>query len=292
VSEEPTEAHALPEATSIGQVAIRVDDLDRVLPFYRDVIGCRVDRDGSLAHLSAADGRELVVLQADPDAPARPRSAAGLFHVAIRLPDRASLADALARIRDSDVGASLTGASDHLVSEALYLRDPAGNGVELYRDRPRPAWDRLEGGRVEMDTLPLDLGDLAASGDGAASEALPAGTDVGHVHLEVTDLDASTEFYVAGLGLRRSTRAFGGASFLAAGDYHHHVGLNVWNRRTTPLGDHQGLRWFEVVLPDEGSRERTIDRLVAAGFDVTEDDGVPVVSDPDRIPVRLVGTDA
>ena len=286
MSEERAPAESLPAATAIGRVALRVASIDRLVPFYRRVIGCRIERDGPRARLSTADGRELLVLLEDPDAPPRPRSAAGLFHVAIRFPDRAGLADALARVRDSD--ASLSGASDHLVSEALYLSDPAGNGLEFYCDRPREAWTRLEGSRVEMDTLPLDVEDLAAAGSDEPDEFLPAGTDVGHVHLEVSDLAASSEFYGDVLGFVTSSQYVEGARFLAAGGYHHHVGLNTWNRRTDPAGDNQGLSWFEVVLPDDGSRDAVVDRLGAAGRDVDAAGDATTVVDPDGLAVRLV----
>lgn len=285
MNEEATEAETLPPETAVGRVAIRVADLDGVLPFYREAIGCRVEREDSTARLAGADGREFLRFEEVPDAPPRPRSAAGLFHVAIRLPDRASLGDALDRIRDAS--ASLSGASDHLVSEALYLQDPAGNGLELYRDRPRAEWNRLDGGGVEMDTLPLDLDDLAEAGEGAARDELPAGTDVGHVHLEVTDLAAASEFYVDGLGFSTTSRYADGAQFVAAGGYHHHVGLNTWNRRTEPVGDHRGLRWFEVVLPDDRSQRAVVERLAEAGHDVDESAEVPAVSDPDGVGVRF-----
>lgn len=284
VNEDAASGETLPAETTVGRVAIRVEAIDRLVPFYREAIGCRVERVDSGARLSAVDGRELLVLEADPDAPPRPRSAAGLFHVAIRLPDRAGLADALVRIRDSD--ATLSGASDHLVSEALYLRDPAGNGVELYRDRPRESWSRGEGSRVEMDTLSLDVDDLASAGSGSTSASLPAGTDIGHVHLEVTDLDRASSFYRDGLGFRTSSQYVSGARFLAAGGYHHHVGLNTWNRRSDPAGDHQGLSWFEVILPDDGSRRALVDRLEARGYEV-QAEGDPEVRDPDGIQVRL-----
>jgi len=289
VRDVDTETAALPDETAIGRVAIRVDDLDRVLPFYREAVGCRVERDGSIARLAADDGRELLVFEERPEAPPRPRSAAGLYHVAIRLPDRGSLADALARLRDA--GVRLDGASDHLVSEALYLHDPAGNGLELYRDRPRTDWPRTADGLVKMDTLPLDVADLSTAGDGRAGEALPAGTDVGHVHLEASDLAATESFYVDGLGFRRSTQEFPQARFLAAGGYHHHVAANGWNRRTEPLGDHQGLRWFELSLPDESAWEAPTERLERLGADVDGDDGPPTAVDPDGIGVRLVVRD-
>ncbi len=279
------DAGELPAAAHVGRVALRVGSLDRVLPFYEDAVGLVADRDGDRAALGPADGAPLLVLEEAPDAPERPPSAAGLFHVAVRLPGRESLGDALARLRAS--AASLSGASDHLVSEALYLRDPEGNGVELYRDRPRDDWP-VDDGRVRMDTRPLDLDDLEAAGDGEHAARLPAGTDVGHVHLEVTDLPRAEAFYGETLGLRVRARYGASATFLATGDYHHHVGLNVWNRRSAPADGHRGLAWWELALPEEGALESVAERLADAGHAVVERPGGRVVEDPDGIELRLV----
>jgi len=186
----------LPASTRVGRVALTATDVDELAAFYRDVVGLAViSRTADRATLGAGD-TSLLELREDASAQPRPASAAGLFHTAFRVPDRGALGDALDRVRDRW---RLTGASDHRVSEALYLRDPEGNGVEIYRDRPRDEWPTTDG-RVEMTTAPLDLDALAADASGA--DAAPAGTDVGHVHLEVTDLDESREFYVDALGLR------------------------------------------------------------------------------------------
>jgi catechol 2,3-dioxygenase len=268
----------MPAAARVGRIALRVGSIDRLLAFYRDVVGLDVTVDGDEAVLSAA-GEPLVVLHEDPDAPARPDDAAGLFHLAVRVPSRAALGDALARVEASEV--SLTGASDHLVSEALYLRDPEGNGVEIYSDRPREAWPTTDDG-VEMDTLRLDLDDVAAAATGA--DALPAGTDLGHVHLEVTALDRARSFYVDGLGLNVRTEAYQGALFVAAGDYHHHVGLNTWNHRRAASGQHRGIEWFEFRLPDRATLDDLREHLAVRGIDRSPGGGVV---DPDGICVRF-----
>ncbi|MFB6353297.1 MAG: VOC family protein, partial [Halobacteriales archaeon] len=241
------EAEELPAAAHVGRVGLCVGSLDRVRPFYEDAVGLTAERDGDRVALGPTSDEPLIVLEAAPEAPDRPREAAGLFHLAVRAPDRAALGDAVTRLRSS--GFSLSGASDHLVSEALYLRDPAGNGVEVYRDRPRDEWPETDDGLVGMETLPLDLEALEAAGDGQHVDGLPAGTDVGHVHLEVTDLARSESFYADALGLGVRARYGDDAAFLAAGGYHHHVGLNVWNRRRAPASG-RGLAWFEFVLPD------------------------------------------
>ena len=233
------------------------------------------------------DGRPLIELHADPTAPERGRTEAGLFHTAIRVPSRDALADALHRIHGDW---RLDGASDHHVSEALYLTDPEGNGVEIYRDRERAAWPTDDGGRVGMVTEPLDLDELAsAAGDErGASATVPVGTDVGHVHLEVTSLRSARECYgdALGMNVRQET---GGALFLAAGEYHHHVGANVWNRRSTPAAG-LGLDWFEVVVPDAGAlaavRER-FDRADVATESVDGGEAELAVTDGDGIGLRV-----
>jgi catechol 2,3-dioxygenase len=272
----------MPAAAHVGRVGLRVGSLDETLPFYRDVVGLAVDRQGSEATLSAA-GTPLVELVEAPELPPRPADAAGLFHLAVRVPTRAALGDALDRIDNSEE--TLTGASDHLVSEALYLRDPEGNGVEIYCDRPREAWTFTDDGEVEMDTLRLDLDGVREEATGR--DRLPDGTGVGHVHLEVTSLAASREFYVDTLGLNVRTESYQGALFVAAGDYHHHLGLNTWNRRQSPSGESHGLDWFEFVLPTAADRRACVDALEASGVDGGRRKADHVVSDPDAIDVRL-----
>jgi len=273
--------NALPAAAHIGPVSLRVGSIDTVLPFYRGTVGIEVvsRKDGMLT--LGTDRSPLLHLVEDPTAPSRPRAAAGLFHLAIRVPDRGALADALTRGKDRS---ALTGASDHLVSEALYLRDPEGNGVEVYCDRPREEWRIRGDGQVAMDTLPLDQADLLETANG--DDRLPSGTDMGHVHLEVTDLDRSVEFYRNHLGLNLRDDGWDGAMFLAAGDYHHHVGLNTWNGRSKPVGDTRGLISFEVVLPDIDSLSALLSRLEAEGHQVDRSDGASV-TDPDGIELVL-----
>jgi catechol 2,3-dioxygenase len=222
---------------TVGRVALRVADLSRTVEFYRDTVGLDVlERTADRATLGV--DAPLVVLLAAPDAPPRGPREAGLFHTAFRVPSRATL----------------DGASDHLVSEALYLSDPEGNGVELYRDRPRAEWPLTDEG-VGMDTRPLALDDLRAAGGGDGGA--PPGTTVGHVHLEVSSLSAARAFYADELGLNvRATAPE--ACFLAVGDYHHHVGLNTWNERTEPATGRE-LAWFELrgVGVGVGAGERT-----------------------------------
>jgi catechol 2,3-dioxygenase len=266
--------------TTVGRVALTVADPDGLATFYETVVGLVV-HDRTDERVVLGDGTTpLLELVAAPDRPERGRDEAGLFHLAVRVPTRAALGAALERV---EAGARLDGAADHHVSEALYLSDPEGNGVEIYRDRPRDEWPETADGRVQMDTLSLSLDALRAESDGG--ERVPAGTDVGHVHLEVTDVEAARSFYVDTLGLRLR-QEMRGALFVAAGDYHHHLGLNPWRGRTAPQRG-RGLAWFELRLPDAAALAAVRERLEAADVAVTDrDDGI-VVTAPDDVSLRL-----
>ena len=274
----------LPAETGVGRVKLTVADVDRVTQFYETVVGLAVhERTGDAAVLG--DGTTaLLELAGDPDRPARARDEAGLFHTAFRVPSRAALGAALQRI---DAHARLDGVADHLVSEALYLSDPEGNGIEIYRDRPRESWPENADGRVEMATLDLPLDEIRSLGDG--SDTVPDGTDVGHVHLEVTDVERARSFYVdtLGLALRQVAR---GALFVAAGGYHHHVGLNDWRGRSAPRRG-RGLAWFELVVPDEVAVNGVRRRLEAADVEVTATDAGLVFADPDGIEIHVRADD-
>lgn len=250
--------------------------------FYRTVVGFTVLRQSETTAVLGVSETPLLVLKRDADAPDRHRSAAGLFHNAFRVPSREALGDALARLQDRW---QLGGASDHGVSEALYTTDPEGNGIEIYRDFPRSEWPAGTDGGVQMTTRPLDLDPIEAAAAGAGASALPAGTDVGHVHLEASSLDAFRDFYVDTIGFEiRATVP--DAVFVAADGYHHHVAGNTWNHRTEPV-DGRGLSWFEIVVPESAALETIRERLAASQHTVTElDDGIAVTG-PDEIEVRF-----
>ncbi len=228
----PTNPRPIPAATRLGAVQLTVRDLERLREFYERALGLRAtDRaDGSLA-LSGEDGRTLVELHGDSAAPVRNIRHPGLFHQAILFPTRRDLALALARL--AAVRWPLDGASDHLVSEALYLSDPEGNGIELYRDRPREQWPHREG-ELQMATLPLDLDDLLGeltSGD-TLPELVPPGTAIGHVHLQVSELRAAAAFFQGALGFEVTVGDLPGALFLSAGGLPPpHRGEHVEQRR-------------------------------------------------------------
>jgi catechol 2,3-dioxygenase len=256
--------------TSMGPVRLTVADLDGVRDFYRDAIGlAELDPADGVVRLGTADPSDppVVELVAEPDAPPRPQGTSGLFHLAILVPSRPDLARALQRV--AEAGWHLSGASDHLVSEALYLSDPEGNGIELYRDRPREEWP-VRDGTLQMATLPLDLdGVLGELRREDASAGMASGTRIGHVHLNVGDLAAAEAFYSDTLGFDVTVRGYPGALFVSAGGYHHHLGLNTWageGAPAPPLGS-RGLREFEILLPRESALEGLESRISERGVE-------------------------
>jgi len=272
----------LPAETTLGPVRLRAADLDRMAAFYGRAIGLReLGRSGSEVLLGTGDGTVLVELEGDPSAPPRPAGSTGLFHHAILVPTRADLAVALRRVIDA--GWQFTGASDHLVSEALYLDDPEGNGIEIYRDRPRDEWRRDASGALEMATLPMDLeGVIASASEGAPDEGMPDGTAMGHVHLQVADVPDAERHYAAGVGFDVTVRGYPGALFVSAGGYHHHLGLNTWGTRgaAPPPAGSRGLVRYRVVLPTAADLDAVAARLDAAGVAAERRDGGIEVADP------------
>lgn len=230
---------------TIDHVALTVRDLPGMAGFYRDAIGLTpLGGDADTARLGAG-GRTLLELRGDPAARPRDPRQAGLFHTAFLLPDRADLGRWLRHAADS--GIRLSGASDHGVSEALYLDDPEGNGIEIYWDRSPDQWTRT-GDRIEMFTHRLDLNDLLSVADGAWQGA-PQGSTVGHVHLQVGDLDRADGFFAGDLGLTRTFDGQGGAWYGWNG-YHHHLAGNTWNSRSAGPRDPQMAGLAEVVIQD------------------------------------------
>ena len=282
----------IPPDTAIGKVRLRVADIDALAAFYERVVGLQVvEREGDVVRLAPDGSEPLIELASAPGAPAPPSFSTGLFHLAILVPDRGELARSLQRV--AGAGWRLTGASDHLVSEALYLQDPEGNGIEIYRDRPRDQWGH-ERGEVRMATLPLDLdsvlGELAPGEQ--AVNGMPAGTTMGHVHLQVANIPAAEAFYNGRLGLDVIVRSYPGALFLAAGGYHHHVGLNTWQSQGAPPPPEGslGLDRYELAFPDEQSRDAAADRLADSGDPLRLEDGV-LATDPSGNRVLLSARD-
>ena len=276
-------------ATSIGTVELTVADLDAQAAFYRDALGLsEIRRTSDTVELAApSDDGALVALVHRPDAPPRPPRTTGLFHLALLVPSRAELARAVHRV--AAAGWRFTGASDHLVSEALYLDDPEGNGIEIYRDRPREEWER-EGGELRMATLPLDLeGVLAGVPAGDTGDGMVEGTRIGHVHLQVADIPGAESFYLGAVGFEPVVRGYPGALFISAGGYHHHIGLNTWAGVGAPAPPEgaRGLRSFTVLLPDQNALDAVRASVAAAGFEGAG--GEPSYLDPsgNRVALRI-----
>jgi len=284
------EPFILPPDAHIGSVYLRISRLDKALSFYQRLLGFRLyDQTNDAAFLSArGEPPALVVLVSNPNATPKDARTTGMYHVAIRLPDR-QLLNRLIEQRWA-----LYGGADHLVSEALYLADQDGNGIELYVDRSREEWPFADGSLV-MSSEPLNYrGLLGAVGESSPWNGIHPGTDIGHIHLQVSDLRQSENFYHHLLGLEVTQRSYRGALFLSAGGYHHHVGLNIWNSRGAQPSspDRAGLISFELKILDAKARQVLLERFHQAKAPLEaptfpEDPERMIVSDPDSIRILI-----
>lgn len=279
-------SYRLPAETRIGVVRLAVSNLERSIAFYGGVIGLAVlEQSDRIARLgAAADGKAILELEQQPGV--RPLGRAtrlGLYHTAFLLPSRADLSSFVQHVRREGVPFA---ASDHLVSEALYLTDPDGLAVEVYADRDRSQWP-FDGAELAMDTRPLQFGSLPQVPDNRWHGA-PAGAAIGHVHLYVGDLPTAALFYHAALGMDIMTWRYPGALFLSAGGYHHHVGANVWAADSPAASetDPRLLSW-ELVLPTMGDVASAAESLQTAGFFQPAADSAYAFTDPWGITVRL-----
>ena len=266
--------------THMGAVHLSVADLERSIRYYKEQIGLEmVAQDDGLVTLGTG-GRGLLALTELPGAPPA-RGHTGLYHFALLVPERDDLARWLAHAARDRV--TLVGLSDHFVSEALYLRDPDHHGIEIYWDRPREIWQDQVG--VRMTTEPLDVENLLGELNDPGSEpfdGLPGGTTMGHVHLQVAEIDSTVGFYRDLLGFGLMAQLGDSAAFLAAGGYHHHLGANTWESRgaSPPPAGTAALRHATIVLPDDGARDRVLERLEQAGHAAEVGEDGPAVSDP------------
>jgi catechol 2,3-dioxygenase len=276
--------------TDLGLVALTVTDLARSADFYRNVLGFSIMEEGKDKMVLGAGGKPLLSLTEKAGAPPAQATATGLYHFAILVPTRADLAKSLLHLVQS--GYPLEGAADHLVSEALYLSDPDSNGIEIYRDRPREDWPR-RAGVIQMATDPLDLRALLveAQADERPWDGLPAGTKLGHMHLQVGNLSQARDFYHGALGFDIVVDwEHMGALFVSAGGYHHHIGLNTWRSRggrPAPEGS-AGLAYFSIILPDAAALAPVLARLDAAGIEYRQENGAVVVEDPWKNSILLI----
>ena len=277
----------LPDATHVGRVRLQVSDLARSIAYYERVLGLTVsNRTETSATLGAAgDSRVLLELDELPGARTVPkRGLLGLYHFAVLLPDRKSLGKFLAHL--GEIG-EYAGMSDHLVSEALYLTDPDGLGIEVYADKPRDTWNIVER-QLAMASNPLDVPNVIEAAGGERWEGAPAGTVIGHVHFYIGDIGEAEAFYHAGLGLDKIVWSYPGALFMSAGGYHHHVGANTWAAGAPIATDNDArlLHW-ELILPDDNSVKAAARSVEAAGFAVERRDDGTFATDPWGIRVRL-----
>jgi catechol 2,3-dioxygenase len=282
------DGYRLPDAACIGAVRLQVSDLARSLAYYTTILGLRVlSRGDSVVVLGPqASAQPLVELHERRGIRPVPRQGLlGLYHFAILLPDRESLGRFVTHL--AEVGAYAASA-DHAVSEALYLSDPDGLGIEVYADRPRSQW-RSNDREIAMTTEPLDLRSLARAAAGRPWVGMPAGTVIGHMHFHVGALREAEAFYHSALGFDKTAWSYPGALFLSTGGYHHHVGTNIWaagSPAATP-DDARLLEW-ELVLPSAADVDAAAANAAASGYGVQEDGGDRLLTDPWGLTVRIV----
>jgi catechol 2,3-dioxygenase len=282
--EKHSGGYSLDPKMRLGAPNVRVRDLEGTVRYYKEYLFLTPKQDKSgKSSLVAGSSDPLVILENDPNASEPPPGSAGLYHFAILVPDRKSLAMTYLALRKS--GVYFEGYADHLVSESLYLRDPEGNGIEIYRDRAREEWKFDGSGKVKMDTLPLNISSLLSELTDEEREeplAFPRGARIGHMHLKVTNSDASRKFYSEKLGLDiTSDWSRFGALFLSVGGYHHHIGLNIWESKGGPQVENgnAGLDHFTILISKESLRE------LAANLNLVEKDPL-LFSDPDGIRIE------
>src|SRR5690625_1669497 len=271
--------------THIGPVSINVLHLERSLTFYKKIIGYQVLEKTNHQAILTVDGKTpSLILNKPEDVIPKESRTTGLYHFAILLPQRNFLANFLRHLLALNIP---FGASDHSVSEAIYLDDPDGNGIEVYCDRPDVSWERVKDG-VHMTTERLDGENLLQEVD-AEWQTLPKGTVMGHIHLHVANLTETEHFYKEGLNFDLTTR-YPGALFMSAGGYHHHLGLNIWNgeRANQPSQNSVGLKWFSIVLADEATREKLKGQLEKIGAPLKVTENYYETIDPSGNVIRLV----
>jgi catechol 2,3-dioxygenase len=273
-----TNEYQMPAGIELGPLSLTIQDLSRSLEFYQGVLGMNLIGDGgSTASLSFDDRKTHLELVENRQA-ALPRGRTGLYHFALLVPSRTALANTLKHLLESDY--PLAGASDHGVSEALYLSDPDGNGIEIYCDRPQEEWP-IRNGELRMDTRPLDAQGLLRESGGEWSGLDPQ-TVLGHVHLKVASIQEAEAFYVDLLGFQLMQRYGPSAAFVSAGGYHHHIGFNTWESAGAEPApeDGVGLQWFGLNLPDKDSLHGLLRHLEQNGQQIQEHAGGFLVRDP------------
>lgn len=276
----------LHEQTQIGKVVLKVANLEKMIAFYTQVIGLSlIEKKQQTARLGTAEKILLELIKVENPLPLTRKT--GLFHVAFLLPTRKDLGNTLIHYLQSN--APIDGASDHGYSEALYLTDPEGNGIEVYRDKPKSEWDIREDGEIVGITKEMDAEGVVSAADSQQS-SFPTGTIVGHVHLKVADLAQTETFYTQVVGLSLKNNFGNQAKFFAAGDYHHHIGSNTWmGKGVTPMADNDlGLAYYTFVLPDKEAFESLLTHLEKENVSFTlESSRRLALLDPNGIQVKM-----
>lgn len=281
----------IPDNTKILSAELKVKDLERSLNFYSHLMGFKIiNQTERTAELSAGGSLPYILrLVEDKTALYRHKGTTGLFHIAIRLPNRKELARVFLRLFKERV--KFQGFSDHVVSEALYLADPDENGVELYADRPKDEW-QYEMGQIAMDTLPLNLNVITDElDDRDVWNGIHPDTDLGHIHLNVSDLKKAQKFYSFILGMNVTNSSYNGAMFFSAGGYHHHIGTNIWSSRNgSPAPENtMGLISFTIRIPDVQYIQEIQNRAGEAGLVLKNFDGKQLLlEDLDNIKINII----
>jgi catechol 2,3-dioxygenase len=273
--------------TTMGAVTLKVKNLDQVAAFYRDVIGLQLLEQTAASATLGTSLRPLVHLQHLPGGQF-PRRSTGLYHMALRVPTRQDLANWFKHYTMME-SPHWQGSADHGVSNALYLSDPEGNGIEIYWDLPQTAWPRTNDGSLTMYTRALDLRALLGEAEDKRWLAMPSQTGMGHVHLKVASIPTAKDFYVDTLGFELMLDWSGSALFVSAGGYHHHLGLNIWESQQAPpvAAAAYGLAQFEILFATENAWQATVDQLKNANYTVEIQDSEGLIRDPFNIEIAL-----
>lgn len=270
------------------ELVLKVGDMERAVYFYEELLGFKVISREEKEIVLTADGSSPIITLTQPENPIEklPRRT-GLYHFALLLPDNFQLGLFLKHLRKQSY--PIIGASHHRVSEAVYLEDPDGNGIEVYADINSDHW-KWVGESVDMTTLPLDINKLMDETEGYNWQGIPSNTIIGHIHLHVADLESAKCFYVEGIGLDIVAEIPGSAIFLSSGGYHHHIAFNIWNGRgAEALPENSvGMKYYTINFPDEIARANRLRELGSLGYNYFKENGDIFVKDPSSNLIRLV----
>lgn len=272
----------------VTQVALKIEDLNRSLKFYKEVMGFKVLHLEDRKAILTADGiNPIVTLEQPEDVKPKELRRTGLYHFALLLPNRKELGRFIKHLKETNY--PIIGASHHGVSEALYLQDVDDNGIEVYADTPYTTW-QWDGNTVNMVTKPLYLRELMEEAKDEVWDGIPEETIIGHIHLHVSNLEEAEKFYVDGLGFNVVARMPKQATFTSTGNYHHHIAFNVWNGigAPPPSKNSVGMKYFTIKLPDEKTRKDTVDNLTRLGYEVKFEDGSYITEDPSENEIHLI----